>query len=316
MSTVLLTQNIWPELTRAVRGSRQRCAVAVAYFGAGASRLLPLRKDSCLVVDASERAVASGQTCPDDLLILVKRGVAIYSVPNLHAKVFVLGRSAFIGSTNVSARSASQLVEAVIRTSEPSAVREARQFVLKLCLHRLTPTTLKQLARLYRPPLLPGSKRSKRRAPKTFRRPSLPRLLLAQLHLGDWSESEQSLHDAGLPIARKRREHPRTFQLDSFINTGRCPYQRGDVVIQVTDEGGGNVFVAPPGNVLHTRSGREAKANKTSVFVERPVRRRRTVKTLAKSLGHGALKRLRRGGIIRDAAFAQALLNAWAEQKA
>ena len=101
MSTVFLTQDIWPQLTKAISETRLRCAVAVAYFGKDASRLLPLPKGSCLVVDASERAVSSGQTCPADLIKLVERGVAVYSVPNLHAKVFVVGRTAYIGSTNV-----------------------------------------------------------------------------------------------------------------------------------------------------------------------------------------------------------------------
>ena len=196
MSTVFITQDIWPQLTKAVRGSRQSCAVAVAYFGAGASRLLPLPKSSRLVVDASERAVASGQTCPADLSKLVKRGVKVYSVPNLHAKVFVLGRAAYIGSANVSNRSASQLIEAVIRTTETIAVRAARKFVRDHCLHELTPTVLKRLAKLYRPPFVPGGKRGKKAPKETFRRPTLPRLLLVQLHLENWSERDQALHDA------------------------------------------------------------------------------------------------------------------------
>ncbi len=139
MSTAFITRDIWPQLTKAVRDSPQSCAVAVAYFGKGAGKLLPLTKGSRLVVDASEHAVAAGQTCPADLAKLVKRGVKVYSVPNLHAKVFVLGRAAYIGSANASNRSASQLVEAVIRTTETSAVRAARQFVRDHCLHELTP---------------------------------------------------------------------------------------------------------------------------------------------------------------------------------
>ena len=313
MSTVFITQDIWPQLTRAARASKQRGAVAVAYFGKGAGKLLPLAKGSRLVVDASERSVASGQTCPADLSKLVKRGVKVYSVPNLHAKIFVLGRAAYIGSANVSNRSASQLVEAVVRTTETSVVRDARQFVRDYCLHELTPGVLKLLAKIYRPPLIPGGKRGNKAAKQISPRPTLPRLLVARLHLDDWSEPEQSLHDAGLPVARKRRQHPRTFELDSFIFTGKCAYKRGDVVIQITDEGGGKVLVAPPGNVLHTRKGRNGNANKTSIYVERPARRRRPIKRLARALGRGALKNLERNGVVRDTAFAQALLNTWAE---
>ena len=308
MSTVFITQDIWPQLTKAVRNSRQPCAVGVAYFGAGAGRLLPLPNGSHLVVDASERAVASGQTCPADLIKLVKRGVRVFSVSNLHAKVFVLGSAAYIGSANVSNRSASQLVEAVIRTTEPGPLRAARKFVRDHCLHELTPTVLKRLAKLYRPPLLPGGKRGKKAAKDTFRRPTLPRLLLAQLNLRDWSERDLDLHDAALVVAKKRREHPRSSELESFGLTGRCIYERGDKVIQITDEGGGNVLVAPPGNVLHVRTRREGKRQVSWVYLERPAGRRRQIKVLARTLGYGALKRLRRDGVVRDAAFAQALL--------
>ena len=312
MGTMFVSQKIWSQLTEAVRTCRQQCAVAVAYFGAGASHLLPLPKGSRLVVDASERAVATGQTCPADLIRLGKRGVAIYSVPNLHAKVFVIGRAAFIGSANVSNRSAAQLVEAVIRTTDSRVVRDARQFVLDNCLHELTPTVLKRLAKFYRPPLIPGGKRGKRRTINTASRPTLPRLLLAQLCLQDWNDRDQALHDAALTVAKKRREHPRSFKLDSFRNSGKCPYRRGDVVIEVTDEGGGSELVSPPGNVLHVRHRRDGNRQVSFVYLEHPARRRRPIKSLAKQLGQGALKRLRRQGLVRNPAFNQQLLKTWA----
>jgi hypothetical protein len=290
------------------RGSRQ--AVAVAYFGAGASRLLPFPKGSRLVVDASERTVASGQTCPADLLKLVKKGVAVYSVPNLHAKVFVLGRAAYIGSANVSKNSA-RLVEAMIRTTMPSAVRAALRFVQDHCLHELTPTILKRLTKLYRPPHVPGGQLAKQRNVSGAPRPKLPRLLLAQLDLVKLSEREQALNDSALAVAAKRRKHPRRFELDSFLFTGACPYARDDVVIMITDEGRGKVLVSPPGNVLHVRGRRDGNRQVSFVCLEHPIRRRRPIKSLARALGHGALKRLHRQGLIRDASFAQALLNEW-----
>jgi hypothetical protein len=311
MSTTLVTQDIWPQLTKVARSARQPCAVAVAYFGAGASRLLPLPKNSRLVVDASERAIASGQTCPADLIKLVKRGVRAYNVPNLHAKVFVLGRAAYIGSANASNRSASQLVEAVVRTTETDTVRSARQFVRELCLHELTPAVLKHLAKLYRPPHVPGGQPRKLNNKEVSIRPALPRLLLGQLRLVDWSEREQAFHDTALAVAKRRREHPRSFELDSFRYSGKCAYRRGDVVVQVTDEGKDGVLVSPPGNVLHVRTRRDGNRQVSFVYVERPAQRRRQVTKLARALGRGALKRLRRNGVVRDAAFAQALLNTW-----
>lgn len=313
MSTVFITQHIWPQLTKAVRGSRQSCAVAVAYFGKGAGTLLPLTEGSSLVVDASERAVASGQTCPTDLAKLVKRGVKVYSVPNLHAKVFVLGGAAYIGSTNVSNRSASQLVEAVIRTTEPGAVRAARKFVRNHCLHELTPEVLKRLGKLYRPPRVPGGKRGKKAAKQTFSQPTLPRVLLAQCQLEEWSARDQKSHDAGAVVAKNLLVRPSNFDLDKFRWPGKCPFRRGDVVMKVTDEGGGSVFATPPGNVLYVHTRHYGSQQVSYVFLECPIRRRRRIKTLARALGRGAKKALERDGLVRDAGFAQALLKTWAE---
>lgn len=312
MTTAFVSSDIWSQLNQAARAECRRSVVAVAYFGAGASRLLPLEKGSRLVVDASERAVASGQTCPAELLKLVKRGVGVYSVPNLHAKVFVLAKTAYVGSTNVSSRSASQLVEAVLRTTEPSAVRAARKFVEDLCLHELTPEVLKHLSKLYRPPLIPGGKSRQRSVPDSAQRPTLPRLFLAQLHLMEWSDRDQALHDAGLVVARKRRKHPRTFELTSFRVTGRCRYEPGDVVIQVTDEGAGKVLVSPPANVLHVRRRQDAKGRVGFVYLEHASRPRTDVRKLAGQLGRGSLRQLRRDGLVRDKAFARSLLGPWA----
>jgi hypothetical protein len=312
MSAEFIAQDVWPRMTGAVRDSRRACMVAVAYFGAGASRLLPLPKGSRLVVDASERAVRSGQTCPADLKRLVKAGVRVYSVANLHAKVLVLGRVAYIGSANVSSRSASQLVEAVVRTTEESVVRAARAFVQAHCLHELTPAVLERLARIYRPPLVPGGARGRKAAARSSRRPTLPRLMLAQLHLETWSAQDQAAHDADLRVAKERREHPRSFELESFRHAGKCPFRRGDVVIQVTNEGGGRILATAPGNVLHVRTRRYGARQVSFVYLECPVRRRRSTTSLARALGRGAKKRLRRNGTVRDADFARALLAAWA----
>jgi hypothetical protein len=311
MSTIFVSKGIWPQLTKAVRNSRQRCVVAVAYFGAGASNLLPLAKGSRLVVDASERSVASGQTCPADLIKLATKGVQIYSVPNLHAKVFVLGRAAYIGSANVSSRSATHLVEALLRTNETSAVHAAREFVQNHCLHELTPTVLRRLAKLYRPPIIPGGNQGKTRQVGIAKRPSLPRLLLAQCGRGDWSVRDLALHKAAIVVATKRRQHPRSFDLDSFGLEGKCVYRRGDVVIQVVDEGGGRQLMMPPGNVLHVRTRRYPKGQVSFVYLELPARRRRNIKSVARALGC-TQNELRSDKVIRDSSFAQALLHAWA----
>jgi phosphatidylserine/phosphatidylglycerophosphate/cardiolipin synthase-like enzyme len=182
MTIALLTKNIWRTLTAATQ-TRTKPAVAVAYFGQGAAGLLPLPGGSRLVVDASEGAVKSGQTCPAELTKLLKQGVRICSRKNLHAKIFVLGAKVFVGSANVSRHSAHTLREAMVVTTDRSAVAAAKDFIRELCMQEIGPETLSRLAKLYQPPRLPGGGGPRRPKQKGERANDLPRVRLAQLHL-------------------------------------------------------------------------------------------------------------------------------------
>lgn len=163
MPTEFIEDQVLKRIRTAARLSRRPGKVAVAYFAKGAADLLPLKKNSKLVVDASEATVRSGGTSPSDLIKLSKKGVRVFSVQNLHAKVFVFGGKAFIGSSNVSMRSADTLKEAVVQISERHVVKAARDFVGSLCLQELGLEALDRLKKLYRPPRFPVGKARKRK---------------------------------------------------------------------------------------------------------------------------------------------------------
>lgn len=55
--TSLITCGVWASITKAAKAAATKAHVAVAYSGTGASRLLPLRAGSTLVVDMSTSAV-------------------------------------------------------------------------------------------------------------------------------------------------------------------------------------------------------------------------------------------------------------------
>ncbi|MGD9885123.1 MAG: hypothetical protein AB7U95_33985 [Reyranella sp.] len=75
--------------------------------------------------------------------------------------------------------------------------------------------------------------------------------------------------------AEKRREHPRSYELDSFLWVRKCPFQERDKVIQVIDERSAGRFIYVPGNVLYVRTRRGARRTVSFVYVERPSDRRR-----------------------------------------
>lgn len=309
MTTTFHFDRPWTHLTAAVRESRVPAFAAVAYYGKGAGRLLPLSKGSRLVVDASEHAVSSGQTSPKDLLAAHRKGVRIFSVRNLHAKVFVVGRRVFVGSTNASMHSKDGLVEAVLETSDSGAVSAAREFINDHCREELGPRALAVLQKLYREPLIPGGKKTPKRKAKSVAALHSP-LRLAQLRIIELTEEDQKTHEAGLAEAKRRRKK-RASAVESYRLVGSRLPALFDDVIQITDEGDGSPLVAPPGKVIHLRKHRAESRPGTFVYLEMPSTYRRVrLDALAKRLGRGWKKLLARDGLVRNAEAAASLRTA------
>jgi phosphatidylserine/phosphatidylglycerophosphate/cardiolipin synthase-like enzyme len=311
MPTIFVGPAVWAALTKAIRKSKKPCLAAVAYFGSGAAKLAPLPKGSRLVVDASEHAVKSGQTSPSQISQLVSNHVRAYTAPNLHAKVFVVGKTAYIGSNNVSNNSANQLLEALIQTTDPEAVAAARHFVTDLCYDQLTPATLKKLKKIYNPPKLPPGKHTE--SAKGQPLPVVPKVKVAQLVEEEWTEAEQKLHDNGLPTAKKRRKHPKLYEMDEFIWNGQCTLHEEDKVVQVTKTSKGVTMVSPPGDIIYIRSQIKGNKNTSCVYLERPAYKRRQLAKVVARLGHGAKKKLENTATIRHTIFAHKLLTLWSD---
>src|SRR5437879_954134 len=105
MATTFLSANIWPELRRLAKSKSRRALVAVPFVGRNAARQLALRAGDILVTKFDEAAIRQGLVSPHAIVAFIQRGVNVYSVSNLHAKVFVFGRRAIVGSANVSSLS-------------------------------------------------------------------------------------------------------------------------------------------------------------------------------------------------------------------
>jgi hypothetical protein len=307
----LLTNGIWKSITSAAKNSRKPSYVAVAYFGQGASKLLPLRTNSRLVVDASDNAVKGGQTHPADLKHLQKRGVVIYSVANLHAKIYVFDSSAFVGSANVSNNSAGTLIESMVRTTDPGIIRSAKSFVDSLCLDELSPSTLDRLQKIYRPPRRPKGARSNRRKATRNTQRDLRRLFLTQLVRGEPPAGSEAAQEKGLQTAKSRRKHGRTYDLQDFHWGGNALFRRGDKVIQVIKEDDGRRLIDAPADIIHTHRWQRNGRRVMFVYLELPKVRRIGLEKLARRLGYGAKKKLHRNGLVRNRGFAEALYENW-----
>lgn len=287
----LHAHGVWSRLTTLARG-RNRASAAVPYFGSGANDLLPLRKGSTLVVRFDREAVRCGQVNPKEIIRAIKTGVEVHACANLHAKVFVLGDTAIVGSANVSTSSAKSLIEACVEIKNRSFAAKCRKFIDSLKGDKIGLEFAKKMAPLYKPPKFDGvgarakSGKAKRVVPRHSD------LWLVSLVSSAWKDIDYEQEEAGWAKAEKALTNPRKTEIETFGWWGPGfleKVKRGERVLMSTKEEKGRVFVSPPGRVLDIRRYRIKKRRKAIVYVEVPRgKRRRELKSFLKSLGPAA----------------------------
>lgn len=132
MKEGLHTENIWEMITQEATKAKGKSYAAVPYFGNKAAELLPLKKGSLLVVNADNHSVIGGVTSPFELEKLFKKGVELHNNPSVHAKIFVINNTLFVGSANVSNNSANYLKEAVWVSKDKIQIVKAIEFIKNL----------------------------------------------------------------------------------------------------------------------------------------------------------------------------------------
>ncbi len=157
---------MWSEITAKCRSTKQH-AVAVAYLGVGSHERLPLTKGDILVVNGSDHSFGTGAVNPGSLARYLSAGVEISSDPTLHAKVFVLGNTAFVGSANNSQASEKELNEAMVRTTDAGVVSASRKFVERVAGEgeAVTDEFLARAHSLWKPPERGGGHEPRDRGP-------------------------------------------------------------------------------------------------------------------------------------------------------
>ena len=141
--TRFVTENHWTAVRQDLEGRRSSVTAVVSFIGATGDSLMPLRRGDRLVCNADVDTVRLGLTNPTTLQRFKKRGVRIFSVRGLHAKVVVGDEFAWVGSANASD---SGFLEALIRVG-PTGARPIREWADFLCLEprELTATAIRNL---------------------------------------------------------------------------------------------------------------------------------------------------------------------------
>jgi hypothetical protein len=307
MTIHFLSDTIWRRITKLAR-SAGSARVAVAYFGQGGSKLLPLKSGGVLVVDLSKAAVRSGQTCPQEVARLLRKGVEVHSCSNLHGKVFVFGRRAVVGSRNASRNSEQALIEAAVETTDPEVVQSCRSFVDSLRGEHVDLDYARRLAKIYKPPKFAGNAASQT--------PRHSPLWAVPLVLQDWEAKDNEVFERNKPAAEKKLKDQKRFRLDSYIWTGggfRPPLQIGELILQVIKESPGRVMLTPVSRVILIRRYKTPKEERMMVFLRTPKVRRKKLADVKDCLVETGkvLRRLKNPRLIKARQAVHDILQLW-----
>lgn len=280
MSTKFVSPSPLLEIQKLAKATKGYAAVP--YLGKGSSSLLPLAEGSYLVTCMDEASVSGAKVDPSEVVKYIRRGVHVHNCKNLHAKVYVFGRKAVVGSANVS-NSGLKLVEAAVITSDAEVVASARAFVQNLCVDEIGLEYAKSLIPLYPTEFIGGGRGGKTKGKavaehsKTWVIPSRDIDYPAEAKVYDKKMRPTITRKMADPLKGKLD----TYLIDEFKNVGKSAISVGDRIVERWPAGRGFVFYAPS-RVVHIQQIGED----TLMYLERPRHLRKvTSATLRAKLG-------------------------------
>jgi PLD-like domain len=129
MTRFLFGALLWDTIERHAKSAHRRKA-AIAYVTK--AQPIGFKSGDLLIVDATDKAVGSGQTSAAVLAGLHRKGVRLYCHVGLHAKFLIIDSVLFASSANLSASSTDDLLEAGIQTDSPNSISEAAALLDRL----------------------------------------------------------------------------------------------------------------------------------------------------------------------------------------
>jgi hypothetical protein len=252
---------IWQRIKGAINAGHS-ARIAVPFIGLDVSDWIKPVADSWILTRCDLKSARAGQVSGKDLLVWHKRGVRIFNLQALHAKVFAFQDAAFIGSSNASVTSRDRLIEAGVWSTDKALAAKAWAFVEGHCNEEVDERFLEELAEAYRPPTqypLHGDSENGADKLAVGKRASREQdevpLHLIRLYTAKWTEAQQAAADRAEANGRKRLEKDLKAVISSFTWPGAPGrFAVGDLVLaRMTDKAAGQEMVRPWARVVGTQ---------------------------------------------------------------
>lgn len=282
MATKFHAPSPWPEIKAVSKNAK--AYIAVPYLGKSASAMLQVAKGSVLITRFTKDAVKAGQVDPREVVKFIRKGVSVFNRADLHAKIYVFPRRAFIGSANAS-RTSEEKIEACIETTDPAIIRQAKEYVRSLDSDLVTLEYAKSMVDLY-----PKDGERYFGAPqKTAQQSTQDQTLfwLCPVQEGDIDDEAKQADRTGSKVAKAAMAKDKSTRLSKTFSEGSVPFNEGDWILNRKKVGQGFEFECP-GRVVHVARYKVKNGSEAIVYLEHP-KRQKSISSTEIRKGHQEL---------------------------
>lgn len=229
-----LSHDLWATIKNLSKKSK-RTKVAVPYFGTGGTTLLELKKGDTLLVAMDLNNVKAGLVSPHEIQKLYDKGVSIFNLQNLHAKIYLFDKQTVMGSANVSSHSVNHLIEAGILADDKTIRLNAERFIDEHCIEKVEQDYIELCKEHYHPPKNFVSKKNPRT--KNAFKGQLSRLWVISTKPIEFSDDDYAVLEKDKAIFEKKISNKRLFELDEIKYSIKDKFitsvKEGDIILEI-----------------------------------------------------------------------------------
>ncbi|MDP3929186.1 MAG: hypothetical protein Q8R57_09195 [Bacteroidota bacterium] len=297
------TENIWEMISNEAKLAKGKSYVSVPYFGEGASKKLPLKKGSLLVVNAEKQTIATAGTSPNDLISLKSVGVEIHSNALNHSKIYVVNNTLFVGSANATNNSSENLKEAIWVSKNKIEIEKAIAFIKSLKVNPIGDEQLISLSKIY------NTKKTENWNYNNENKPLHNNVFVWVVDYDNYSDGFEEAADKLYKEVKKIRKSNKTHRIDEIESDTIC--ETGINVMQVY-KNKGKFIIYPIGSVLGFKPfTNDEKTISFAIMIEVSRKRRGiNIDRLGSQFTENELKELKQDGKLSNK-LAQKFIDYW-----
>jgi hypothetical protein len=144
---------LWDRIKTLSENKTKQTVVVSPYIGSNVNNMIAFKPGDFLISSITEANVKQGNVNPSSLEYLKMQGVRIFSINNLHSKIYYFNDSVVVCSANLSENSKNNLVESGIWTDDQETLKSVLEDLRLLCKEEVNLEFIRSLKTSYNPAL-------------------------------------------------------------------------------------------------------------------------------------------------------------------